>query len=331
VTRREFIAGATAAALGWPAIARGQQSRPMRTIGVLLASSASDADAGVWIATFERALAELGWTAGQNAKMEYRFGSGSVERLRLYAAELVKTAPDVVLVSGTFPTKALQEETRSIPIVFVQSSDPLGDGFVVSLAHPGGNITGFPNVEASMSSKWLELIKEAAPSTIRVGLMYHPEAAPGRGLFFSRLAEAAAPRLDVQIVAAPVRTPQDIESAIRGLAVQPGGALIALPDTFTQPHRTLIAKLVERHRLPAVSFSREFATAGGLMSYGTDTLDLWKRAASYVSRILKGERPAELPVQAPTKFELIVNIKAANAIGLEIPPTLLARADEVIE
>jgi putative ABC transport system substrate-binding protein len=329
--RRQFITLLGGAAVAWPLAVRAQQGERMRRIGVLTGASRNDPAASIWASTFERALQELGWTEGRNLKIEYRFAGGDLERIRLSAAELVGMPAEVILSGGTLTTKALKQETLSIPIVFVQASDPVGDAFVESLARPGGNITGFPNVESSMSSKWLELLKEIAPQTVRVGLMFNPDAAPRGGAFFAQAVEAAAPSLFVQMISAPARSAEDIETTVIALARGHGGGLIVAPDSFITPRRGLIVAMAARHALPAVYPFREFAVSGGLISYGADSVDLWRRAASYVDRILRGEKPSELPVQAPTKFELVINLNTARALGLTVPDTLLARADEVIE
>jgi putative ABC transport system substrate-binding protein len=327
--RREFITllgGATA----WPLAARAQRSERMRRVGVLF-GSASDAAALGWMAAFQQELQEMGWTNNRNVYIDSRFAGGDVDRMRAQAAELVGMPADVIVASGTLQVHTLQQLTHTIPIVFVQASDPVGDGFVASLARPGGNATGFPNVESSMSSKWLELLKEAAPRTERIAVVFHPDASPRRGAFFLGPAETAAAVLGVMLVRAPIRDDQSIEASLKSLAQEPGAGIIVTPDSFVFPKRDLIIATAARHHLPAVYPFREFAASGGLISYGAVSIDLYRRAASYVNRILNGEKPADLPVQLPTKFELVINLNTAKVLGLDVPPMLLARADEVIE
>lgn len=326
--RRDFIALAGASAAAWPLAANGQQLEQVRRIGVLMAT-ADDREGR--LAAFREALRELGWVEGRNVKFEVRWGAGSSVRTSAFAAELAGASPDVLLAHASLSLKALKKETGTIPIVFTVVTDPVGTGFVQSLARPGGNTTGLMNFEAAMMGKWLELLKEISPTIARVALLFNPDTAPGGGDYFLRFFETAAPQFGVKSIAVPVRDGLGLDSAIAALAREPDCGLIVMSDVFTMTHHEAIGSLAAHHRLPAVYPFRYFATAGGLVSYGIDVLDLFKKAGLYVDRILKGAKPADLPVQAPTKFELVVNLKAAKALGITIPPTLLARADEVIE
>ena len=331
IGRRELLAAVGGAAATWPLAAQAQQPDRMRRIGVLMAFAESDPEGKVRAAVFERALQELGWTSGRNIRIEYRWApAGNVEQTRAAAAGLLKLVPDVTLAHTTLATAALQRASRTVSVVFVEVGEPVAQGFVQSLAHPGGDITGFTNLEPTLGAKWLELLKEIAPRVTRVAVLYNPNTAPYATLF-SRSAEVVAQKMAVELTAAPVYEPAEIESALAMLGREPGGGLIIAPDPFTSAHRELILTLAARHKLPAVYRERFFVAAGGLMSYGPDLVEQFRQAAGYVDRILKGEKPADLPVQAPTKYELVTNLKTAKALGLEIPPMLLARADEVIE
>jgi putative ABC transport system substrate-binding protein len=326
--RREFIALLGGAAAS-PLAARAQQPDRMRRMGVLMPFAENDPDAQANVTAFREALQKLGWTDGRNLRIDHRWGSADPERVRTYAIELVGLKPDVVLAASALALQPLQQETRSIPIVFTQISDPLGSGFVASLGHPGGNITGFTPSEFSMHGKLLELLKEVAPDVTRVAVLLTPDQIPQAGMW--RAIEALAPTFRVQLTAAPVRDAAEIERSIDGFAREPNGGLIVLPSGPSIVHRTLIVALAAQHRLPAAYTYRQFVTAGGLISYGIDLADEYRQAASYVDRILRGEKPSDLPVQQPTKFELIINLRTAKAIGLKVPPTLLGLADEVIE
>jgi putative tryptophan/tyrosine transport system substrate-binding protein len=329
--RREVIAGLAGAA-GWPLAAQAQQPfRRMRHIGVLKYTAESDQASRAGAVAFEEELAKLGWLKGTDFLMDYRFGDGDAERTTALAKELVALAPDIVVSRGTPATRALLRETRALPIVFVSVSDPVGDRFVNSIARPGGNVTGFTNLEAAMAGKWLELLKEVAPGIKRVAALFNPDVATAGGTFYLRAVADAAPSFGVSVDAIEVRTTADIERGLEVLARASGGGLVGMPDPFVVAHRALAMDLAARYRLPAIYGFRNFAVEGGLMSYGVDLIDLDRRSSLYVDRILKGARPGELPVQAPTKFELVINLKTAKALGLTIPPTLLARADEVIE
>jgi putative tryptophan/tyrosine transport system substrate-binding protein len=325
VRRREFIAvlGGTAA---WSLVAIAQQSDRLRRIGVLMGLAENDPEGKARIDAFRKGLEDLGWTDGRNIRMDYRWAGGDVARTRTYASALVGLSPDVIFVNTPPGLTALQRETRTVPIVFVQVVE---GSAVASLAQPDGNVTGFAQVEFAMSGKWLEMLKEVAPRVVRVAAIQNPmhPAWPEH----IRTLEAVAPSFGVQVIAAAAHDVAAVEQAIDGFAREPNGGLIVLPDTFNTVHRDLIVALAARHRLPAVYPSRFFATAGGLMSYGADLLELLRRAASYVDRVLKGDKPGTLPVQASMKFELVINLKTAKALGLEVPPNLLFRADEVIE
>jgi putative ABC transport system substrate-binding protein len=328
--RRTFIA-ALGSAAAWPLVARGQSER-VRHIGVLTTNSDSDTLALGWDAAFRKGLDQLGWHDGRNVEIDYRWAAGDADRLRAFAHELVARQPDVIFAVATPSVAVLLSETRTLPIVFAQVSDPVGSGFVSSVARPSGNVTGFTNIniESSIGGKWLEFMKEIAPAVRRVTMIYNPPTSPFAG-YYLRPFEAAGPAYGVQTGTAPVHSDADIEKAIEALAREPGGGFVVLPDTFTGIHRDLIISLAARYSLPAVYPFRWFVEIGGLLSYGIDSDDMFRRAAGYVDRILKGEKPADLPVQAPTKYQLVINLKTAKALGLDIPPTLLARVDEVIE
>ncbi len=326
--RRDVVALLGGAAIGWPLSARAQAER-MRHIGVLMGIAESDPARQSFVSAFTGALQELGWSNGRNIQIEYRWGAGDAERIRNFARELVEMRLDLIVGHTTPVVAALKAQTRTIPIVFTQVSDPVGSGFIDGFAKPGGNITGFTNLESSMGSKLGELLKEIAPGITRVAVMFNPDTAPDRGSYFLRPVEAAAPSLHVEVIAAPVHNDAEIESAITRLV--PGTGLIVMPDVFILAHREQILVLADQHRLPAAYAYRLFAASGGLLSYGTDLADLFRRAAPYVDRILTGTKPAELPVQQPTKFELVINLKTAKTLGLNVPLSLQAGADEIIE
>jgi putative ABC transport system substrate-binding protein len=329
--RREFIAGLGGAAIAWPLAARGQQSDRMRRIGVLMGWDENDPEAKASLFGFTQELSELGWNDGRNLRIDVRWAAGDVDRMRMFAKELVDLQPSVILANTTPVTAALQRETRTIPIVFVPPSDPIGDGFVASLARPGGNLTGFTNLEASMAGKWLQLLTEMVPSIKRVAIMYNPETAAGAGSYFLPLFEAAARSLNVAPIAALVHGDAEIDTVVTSLSREPGGGLVVMSDNFTFVHRAAIIRLAARNSVPAVYPTRVFARDGGLLSYGANTVDLFRRSASYVDRILRGAMPSDLPVQQPVKFEMAINHKTAKALGLAVPQSILLRADEVIE
>jgi len=325
--RREFITLLGAAAT-WPFGARAQ-TKQTRRIGVLMGLVAGDPEAQSRVAAFENGLRELGWIDGHNLSIKYRWaGDGSV--LHDHAAELLAMAPDLILANSTPVTTALREQSGAVPIVFTQVTDPVGQGLVPNLAHPGGNLTGFTSFEFSIGTKWLEALKQTAPHVTRVAPVFNPQSAPYADLFL-RPVEAAAPSFSVALIRAAVRDPADVDRVFDALAREPNGGLIVLPDISMTNYREAIVALAARHRVPAIYPLRVFAASGGLMSYGTDVTEVFRRAAAYVDRILKGTRPGKLPIQAPTKYELVINLKTAKALGLEVPATLLARADEVIE
>ena len=326
--RREFITLLGGAA-AWPLAARAQQPERMRRIGVLMGYPEGDLQAQAGVSALRKGLQNLGWIEGRNIQSDYRWAGPDAEKARTFAKELTGMTPDVIVSSTNQVTAILQQETRTIPIVFAFVGDPVGSGFVQSLSKPGGNLTGFANFENSIGSKWLELLREIAPSAKRVGFIYCPSAAPNVGFFHA--AQTAAPSSGVALIPLPVNNAADIERGVTAFAAEPDGGLIVAPHAVTLGNRDLIDGLALRYRLPAVYSDRYFVESGGLISFGNNTPDLFSRAASYVDRILKGAKPAELPVQLPTKFELIVNLKAAKAIGLSVPPTILSRADDVIE
>jgi putative ABC transport system substrate-binding protein len=327
--RREFITLVGGAAAAWPLAARAQQPEQMRRIGVLMNVAADDPEGQARLAAFQQVLQQLGWSDGRNVRIDTRFGANDVDRDRRYAAELVALAPDVILAAGTPSVAALQKVTRSVPIVFVNVTDPVGAGFVDTLARPGGNTTGFMLFEYSSSGKWLELLKEIAPRMTRAAVLRDPANPAGSAQFAA--IQAVARSLGVEVSPVGVRNAREIERAITAFAGTSNGGLIVTGSASQSVHHDLIIMLAARHKLPAVYSNRLNAIEGGLISYGPDRVDQYRRAASYVDRILKGEKPADLPVQAPTKFELVINLKTAKAIGLAVPPMLLARADEVIE
>jgi len=329
--RREFIAligGATAA---WPLAARAQQPGGMRHLGVLLAFDESDPQPQRWLTSFTKGLTELGWTTGRNLQTDIRWAGNDVNLMEKFAKELVALKPNVILTFGTPVTAALQRETPAIPIVFAVVSDPVGEGFVANLAHPGGNITGFHNSEASIGGKWFELLAQVAPGLKRVAMIYNPDTAPGHGKYYTPDFEAAARASQVTPVSAAVHTVTDLEAVIADLGSQPGGGFIAMADVFLLSNRAQMIAAADQNRVPAIYPWREATAAGGLLSYGPDLEDIVRRAAPYVDRILRGENPADLPVQVPTKFQLVVNLKTAKGLGLTISPDFLLVADEVIE
>jgi putative ABC transport system substrate-binding protein len=327
--RRDFIKLVGGSVAAWPLASRAQQPERMRRIGVLMNLAADDPEAPARRATFQHALQQLGWTDGGNVRIDYRWGADDADRLRRYAAELVALAPDVILANATPSVAALQQATHTVPVVFVNVADPVGAGFVASLARPGLNVTGFLLFEYSISAKWLELLKEIAPGVTRVAVLRDPGNASGIGQFGA--IQAVAPSFGVELHPVDVHDAGEIERAVAAFARGPNDGLIVTSSTLAVVHRDLIIALAARHRLPAVYSVRQFGAGGGLISYGTDPHDRFRQAAGYIDRILRGEKPADLPVQVPTKYELVINLKTAKALGLTVPPALLARADEVIE
>jgi putative ABC transport system substrate-binding protein len=326
--RREFVTLIAGGAAAWPLAARAQQERTRR-IGVLMTSADSDPEAQTWMAAFKEGLQRLGWVQDRNIRIDARWGASDYDRLRSYAAELLGMSPDVIFAGATPALVALQRETRSLPIVFAQVSDPVKLGLVASLAQPGGNITGFAIFEHAIAGKWLELLKDTAPGRTRMAVLFdpnNPASAP-----YVQAVEAGAPSFGVQLTLAEVRSRDEIERAINAFAQQPNGALIVVPNILTILHRDLIIALAARHGLPAVYPYRFFASSGGFISYGVDLADQYRQAATYVDRILKGAKPGDLPVQLANKFELVVNLKTAKALGLTIPEPFLQGANEVIE
>jgi putative ABC transport system substrate-binding protein len=327
--RREFITLLGGAATVWPLAARAQQGEKMRRIGVLMPFAADDPEAKARLAAFHQGLQQLGWTEGRNVRIDVRWGSGEPERIRRYATELVALAPDVILASTTPAMGELQQATRTIPIEFVQVVDPVAAGFVDRLARPGGNVTGFTPFEYGISGKWLELLREIAPRVIRVAVIRDPAISVGIGQLAT--IQSVAPAFGVELRPVGVRDAGEIERVITTFARSSNDGLILTGSALAYIHRELIVTLAARHKLPAVYSDRVFVTDGGLTSYGPDRVDQYRRAASYVDRIVNGEKAADLPVQAPTKSELVINLKTAKALGLSVPDSLLARADEVIE
>jgi putative ABC transport system substrate-binding protein len=329
--RREFmtlLAGA-AAASAWPLAARAQQGERMRRIGVLMGTAADDPDVQARIAAFQQGLQKLGWADGRNVRIDYRWGAGNADDTRKYAAELVALAPDVIFANGSVAVGPLLQATRAVPIVFVQIPDPVGAGYVDSLARPGGNATGFMQFEYSASGKWVELLKEIAPGVTRAAVLRDPAISAGLGQFGA--IQAMAPSVGIEVSPVNVRDAREIERAVTEFARTANGGLIVTNSALAVTHRDLIITLAARHKLPAVYNRRLFVTDGGLISYGPDIIDQNRQAAAYVDRILKGAKPADLPVQAPVKFETVLNLKTAKALGIEVPTSVLLRATEVIE
>ena len=327
--RREFITLLGGAAAAWPLAARAQQAERMRRIGVLLNTAADDMVFQTRVGAFLQGLALLGWTIGRNVRIEVRWSGGKADEARRYATELAALAPDVILAHGVSSVRPLLQATRTVPIVFPIASDPVGAGLVESLARPGGNATGFMSFEYPLSGKWLELLKDIAPGVTRVAVLQDPTQGGGSSAF--AVIQAAAPSLGVEVTPVNLRDAPEIERALADFARTSNGGLIVTGSALSNVHHKLIITLAARHKLPAIYFERSFSAGGGLISYGSDYIDHYRRAAGYVDRILKGEKPANLPVQAPTKYELVINLKTAKTLGLEVPATLLARADKVIE
>ena len=328
--RREFIALIGSAAAGWPLAAGAQQPQRMRRIGMLIATREDDAEGQRRVALLRQGLKELGWTEGRNISVDYRWVGGDAARAKANAAELVSQKPDLIIANSTLSLAAVRNETSTIPIVFLVVGDPIGQGFVSSLAHPGGNITGFTAFEFATSAKWLELIKEIVPEVRRIAFVFNPTGGSYADKFVQTIAPIASSS-GIDLMVSPTRDTAEIDQALIAVSSEPKGGLIVSPDAFTTSNRGLIISLAARYRLPAIYPYRYFAADGGLLSYGHDINEPWRRAPAYVDKILRGASPADLPIQQPTKFELINNLKTAKALGLTIPPSLLARADEVIE
>ena len=327
--RREFITLLGGAVAAWPLAARAQESERVRRIGVLTSSSMQDLATQARFAALQQGLQQLGWTDGHNLRIDYRWAAGDADNLHRYAGELVKLGPDVIVANGSAAVALLLQATRAVPIVFTDVPDPIGAGFVDGMAKPGHNVTGFMLFEYGMSGKWLELLKQIAPDVTQVAVLRDPSMTAGVGQFAA--IQAVAPLMRIELRPFDVRDPPEIERALVSFAAGSNGGLIVTSSPSAARHRDLIVRLAARHRVPAVYSFRYYVTDGGLMSYGPDPIDPLRRVAGYVDRILKGEKPAELPVQAPIKYELVINLKTAKSLGLEVPPSLLARADEVIE
>jgi putative ABC transport system substrate-binding protein len=328
--RREFITLLGGAAVAWPIAGRAQQPERMRRIGVLMSLSETDPDGQARIGALRQGLNQLGWAEGKNLAIEYRWAGGDIGRIQSYAAELVGLAPDLIVANSTPVLAAMHAATTTIPVVFVLVVDPVSLGYIASLARPGGNITGFTYMELSLIGKWLELLKDIAPAVTRAALLFNPDTAPYYPAFlrsFESLPHPAA----MELAGAPVHTIGELEATIAALAREPGGSLLVTADPFNAVHREAILRLVAQHRLPTLSVYRQFAEEGALMSYGPDSTEIFRQSASYIDRILKGESPANLPAQAPTKFEFVINLKTAKVLGLSVPTNLLALTDQVIE
>jgi putative tryptophan/tyrosine transport system substrate-binding protein len=329
--RRDFVRAIVGSATAWPLAARAQQEQRVRRIGVLMGDFPENAPEGRAVAAaFREELQKLGWTEGRNIRVDYRWAAADIEAMQRFAKELVGSQPELIFSTNTPATATLLQQTRTIPIVFVQVTDPVGSGFVASIPRPGGNVTGFITMAPTMAGKWLELLKEIAPRVNRVAMLFNPTTATYFEYYLNPF-KAAAPSFGVAPIAAPVRDVSELESVIAAQARAPNGGLIVMPDSFLNAHRAEATSLAARYRLPAVYAFRQFTEDGGLLSYGNDIVDNYRRAATYVDRVLKGEKPADLPVQAPTKFELVINLKTAKELGLTVTRDFLLIADEVIE
>ena len=328
--RRTFIAGLGSAA-AWPVVAWGQQPERMRRLGVLMTDGENDPEGKAYLSEFTQGLAELGWTDGRTLRMDVRWAAGNVDLMQMFAKELVDLRPDVIISESTPGTAALQRETRTIPIVFAFSGDPVGSGFVASLPRPGGNITGFTYIEASMAGKYLELLTEMARGVKRAAIMFNPDTTSSGGSYYLPVFEEAARSLKVAPIVAPVHSDAEIETVITSLGREPGGGLVVSTDPFMFVHRAPTILLAARNNVPAVYWNDVFTRDGGLLSYAPDPMDIFRRSASYVDRILRGAKPPDLPVQLPVKFKMVVNVRTAKALGLTVPQSILLRADEVIE
>jgi len=329
VKRREFIRLIGGAPLGWPIAARAQQGDRVRQIAVLM-GSADDAEGHRHLTAFREGLQALGWIDGRNLRTDYRWAAGDADRMRAFAEEVVKQRPEVMLIETTPQVAAFMQETRTIPIVFVNVSDPIGSGFVASMAHPGGVVTGFISNEPELGSKWVQVLNDIAPRVRRVGFLFNPSTAPYVGPFL-RAAEAAAATYGVELTALPVHDETEMDDKLDTFGREPAGGLIVMAEIFTTVHHKRIVALANQYRLPTIHGFRFFAASGGLISYGVDIADQFRRAASYIDRILRGEKPGDLPVQAQTRLTMVINLNTAKTLGLDVPPTLLIRAEEVIE
>ena len=328
--RREFITLLGGAAVAWPLAARAQQPDRMRRIGVLMGYAESDREGQANVAAFRGGLQKLGWTEGRNIRLDTRWAAAEADLMQRFAKELVALQPDLILTQNTPATAAVLQQTRTIPIIFANVSDPVGSGFVAGLPRPGGNVTGFIDIDASMAGKWLGLLKEVAPRVARVAFLFNPVTAPFAEYYVTPF-KAAAASFAVEAIAAPVRDTSELESVVAGQAREPDGGLIVMPEAFMNVHRAEVTSLAAHYHLPAICPRRFFAELGGLLSYGNDQSDNFQRTATYVDQILKGAKPSELPVQVPVKYELTINLKTAKALGLDVPWILQQRADEVIE
>jgi putative tryptophan/tyrosine transport system substrate-binding protein len=328
--RREFITLLGGAAVAWPIAGRAQQPERMRRIGVLMSLSETDPDGQARIGALRQGLNQLGWAEGKNLAIEYRWAGGDIGRIQSYTAELVGLAPDLIVANSTPVLAAMHAATTTIPVVFVLVVDPVSLGYIASLARPGGNITGFTYMELSLIGKWLELLKDIAPAVTRAALLFNPDTAPYYPAFLRSFESLPRPAA-MELAGAPVHTIGELEATIAALAREPGGSLLVTADPFNAVHREAILRLVAQHRLPTLSVYRQFAEEGALMSYGPDSTEIFRQSASYIDRILKGESPANLPAQAPTKFEFVINLKTAKVLGLSVPTNLLALTDQVIE
>ena len=329
--RREFITLVGGAVASWPRATEAQPSDRVKRVGVLFVRAQNDPEGQVHAQVIEQEMQKLGWSKDHNVRFDYRWAAGDSERISTFAKEIVVARPDVIVGHTTAAVAALLRETRTIPIVFIAVTDPIGSGFATSLSRPGGNVTGFIDLEPSIGSKWVELLKQMIPNLTRLGCIFNPTTAAGGGSYYMNSVDAAASSLGVQAVAAPVHNAEEIERVLTSLAGNPAGGLVVMPDIFNGIHRSLIISTANRLRVPAVYAFRFFATGGGLASYGVDLTDLFRRGAVYTDRVLRGALAGDLPIQLPTKFEFVINLKTAKDLGLEVPPSLLARADEVIE
>jgi putative tryptophan/tyrosine transport system substrate-binding protein len=326
--RRDFIKVIAVSAAAWPLAARAQRSGTMRRVAMLLPYREGDAEGQAVVAAFQLRLQDLGWTEGRNIRFDIRWAGGDPDKTRTFARELIGMAPDVIVPQSNLVTTIVQQETRTIPIVFVLVGDPVGSGYVASMAQPGGNVTGFAVLEDAIGGKWMETLNEIAPQVSRVGFILHPETPVNVGLL--RAAEAGSPS-SVKLIPLGVHNTGEIERAVTAFATEPNGGLIVAPNAITVANRDTLVELAARYRLPAVYAFRTFATSGGLISYGTNPLVMWREGASYIDRILKGAKPADLPAQFPNKYELVINLKTAKSLGLKVPPLMLGRADDIIE